>query len=304
VLLAPEFLPAVRASNATPRTRQMVTDRAGPAITRRTGLKVLCVPRIERCYADPRRAGDAHLGGPCSRGRRSREARQRTGRKSAMPRLVSIQVSLPREIQPAEAPGPQGGAWTTGFFKQPVAGAVWAGRTNLEGDGQGDRKHHGGPDKAVLAYAAAHYPLWRDELDVPDLLYGAFAENLTIEGLSEQDVCIGDTYAVGAVRFQVSQPRQPCWKIAARWRRTDLTSLVERSGRTGWYLRVLAEGLVSAGDELELIERPFAEWTVARATGVMTDRADREGAAALATCPLISSAWQDALRQRAAGVPA
>jgi MOSC domain-containing protein YiiM len=217
-------------------------------------------------------------------------------------RLLSIQVSLPREIDPAVAPDPGGKAWTTGFFKEPVEGPVWLRHTNLVGDGQGDRKNHGGRDKAVLCYAASHYPLWRAELPAPDLPHGAFAENFTIGGLDEDRVCIGDTYAIGGARVQVSQPRQPCWKIAARWRRPDLTALVERSGRTGWYLRVLEEGYVEADQPVELLARPFPEWTVARATAVMRDRADRAGAAALAACPLVSAAWRSTLSERAAAV--
>jgi MOSC domain-containing protein YiiM len=219
-----------------------------------------------------------------------------------LPRLISIQVSLPRRIEPDEAPDPGGRAWTTAFFKQPVAGPLWLGRPNLEGDGQADRKNHGGPDKAVLAYAAAHYPFWRRELDDPEFPYGAFAENFTVEGLNEDSVCIGDTYALGDARVQVSQPRQPCWKIAARWRRRDLTVLVERTGRTGWYLRVLAEGRVEAGLPFELVERPFPEWTVTAATRVMRGKDPR--AAELAECPLLATSWRIDLAERAAAARA
>src|SRR5690606_18685860 len=105
--------------------------------------------------------------------------------------------------------------WTTGFFKEPTLGPVWLGRTNLEGDGQADLVHHGGPDKAVLAYSADHYAAWREVLNNPALPFGAFGENFTIEGLKEADVCIGDTWKVGdEATIQLSQPRQPCWKLA------------------------------------------------------------------------------------------
>lgn len=217
------------------------------------------------------------------------------------PRLLSIQVSLPRTVTADEAPDPAGNAWTTGFFKQPVDGPVWLGRENLAGDGQGDRRNHGGPDKAVLAYGAAHYPHWRAELDRPTLPHGAFAENFTIAGLDEATVCLGDTCAIGGARVQVSQPRQPCWKIAARWHLPDLTARVEASGRTGWYLRVLEEGQVRVGDAVRLIDRPWPEWTVARATGVMRRRDDLAGAAQLAALPVLASSWRTALARRAAG---
>ncbi|MHB8576232.1 MAG: MOSC domain-containing protein [Dehalococcoidia bacterium] len=213
------------------------------------------------------------------------------------PRLVSIQVAAPRRIEPAEAPNPAGEAWTTGFFKQPVSGAVWLGQTNVAGDGQGDRKNHGGPDKAVLAYAAAHYPHWRGELALPDLPYGAFAENFTVDGLDEGTVCIGDRFAIGGALLQVSQPRQPCWKIAARWQLPDLTARVEASGRTGWYLRVLCEGSVAAGADVLLLERPNPAWTIVRATSVMRRRGHAD-TAELAACPGLSDAWQTGLSAR------
>jgi len=213
-----------------------------------------------------------------------------------MPTLLSIQVGLPRQLGVEGALDPMDRPWTTGFFKEPVEGPIWLGRTNLVGDGQADRKNHGGPDKAVLAYSAEHYPIWRAELNRPDLPYGAFGENFTIAGLTEETVCIGDVYAIGGVRVQVSQPRQPCWKIARRWRIKDLTARVRETGRTGWYLRVLEEGYVEAGMPVELLERPFPQWTVARATGIMHRcREDREAAVALAACPALSAAWRESL---------
>jgi len=186
--------------------------------------------------------------------------------------------------------------WVTGFFKSPVTEQVWLGRTGLAGDGQADGKNHGGPDKAVLAYAADHYPLWHAELNRSDLSYGAFGENFTIAGLSEETVCIGDVFAIGPVRVQVSQPRQPCWKIARRWRIKDLTARVLSTGRTGWYFRVLVEGYVRPGLPVALIERPFPHWTVARASEVMHRRRDDPAAAAeLAACPLLSASWRRSL---------
>lgn len=215
-------------------------------------------------------------------------------------RLLSIQVSLPRTISAAEAPDPQGESWTTGFFKQPVDGPAWLGRTNLAGDGQGDTRNHGGPDKAVLCYAAAHYPAWRAELAFPALPHGAFGENFTILGLDETAVCLGDVYTIGSARVQVSQPRQPCWKIAARWRMKDLTARVERNGRTGWYLRVLEEGEVTPGDPVLLEERLHPEWSVARATGVLRNRSDLAGAATLAALPPLAESLRTGLATRLA----
>jgi MOSC domain-containing protein YiiM len=205
------------------------------------------------------------------------------------PVLMSIQVGLPR----THADG-----WRTAFFKDVLAGAVWLGPTNLAGDGQGNRKVHGGRDKAVLAYAAAHYALWRAELERPDLPFGAFAENFTISGLDEGNVCIGDVYAIGEASVQVSQPRQPCSNISRRWRIDRLTQCVEQTGRSGWYLRVLAEAFVEAGMAVELLERPRPEWPVERATHAMQRRKSNPAeAAALAALPELSVAWRQTLRK-------
>lgn len=177
---------------------------------------------------------------------------------------------------------------------------MWVGRTNVRGDGQANRRVHGGPDKAVLAYAERHYADWRVELELPDLPYGAFAENFTVRGLDEQSVCVGDIYAVGDARVQVSQPRQPCVNIAHRWRIPSLTQQVETSGRTGWYLRVLGEGLVEAGQAIELLERPSPEWSVMRAAEVMRQRNEvPDEAAALAALPGLSAVWRHTLARKA-----
>lgn len=213
--------------------------------------------------------------------------------------LVSIQVGQPTSYGRDDAADPHDRSWTTAFFKSPVAGPVLVGRTNVVGDAQTDLKHHGGIDKAVLAYAASHYELWRDELARPDLCYGGFGENLTIAGLTEDNVCIGDVWSLGEALFQVSQPRQPCWKLARRWRITDLTAQVIANGRTGWYLRVLQEGWIDAGQALKLIERPQPDWTVARGNEVMHHRkSDASLARELAALPELSTAWRESMRRR------
>ena len=218
------------------------------------------------------------------------------------PLLVSIQVGLPRAYGREGADDPMGRPWETGFFKQAVDGLRWLGTTNLVGDGQADLVNHGGPDKAVLCYAASHYPGWRAELQRPDLPHGAFGENFTIDGLTEETVCVGDVYRLGEAIVQVSQPRQPCWKLAWRWRLKELTALVERSGRTGWYIRVLEEGEVRAGLGLTLLKRPYPEWTVKRATFVMRHRQQgRTVAGELAGCEALAASWRDRLAEAAAG---
>jgi MOSC domain-containing protein YiiM len=213
--------------------------------------------------------------------------------------LLAVHVGLPRQLGAEGASEPMERLWTTGFIKEPVAGPVRLGVTNLEGDGQADLVHHGGPDKAVLAYAAEHYDAWRQELALPDLPLAAFGENFTIAGQSEASVCIGDVWQVGDTLLQVSQPRQPCWKLARRWRIKTLALRVQETGRTGWYLRVLQVGIVEAGMPLELRERPHATWTVQRANQIMhVDKSDLRLAGELAELPELAPNWKATLRRR------
>jgi len=215
------------------------------------------------------------------------------------PVLLSIQVGLPERFGREGADDPMDRPWATGFFKQPVHGPVRLGATNLEGDGQADLGYHGGLDKAVLAYSADHYDGWRQELNNPALTPGAFGENFTIAGLTEADVCLGDIWRVGEATVQVSQPRQPCWKLARRWRLKALALQVQESGRTGWYCRVLHEGLVATGMPLVLVERRYPAWSVERANRIMhTDKQDLKAAAELSTLPPLSANWRTTLRRR------
>jgi MOSC domain-containing protein YiiM len=215
--------------------------------------------------------------------------------------LLSLQVGLPQTLGRADADDPLDQEWTTGFLKQPVTGAVWLGHINLVGDGQADLKHHGGPDKAINAYPAEHYPFWEQSLHVANLPPGAFGENFTTLGLLESDVCIGDVFEIGGARIQISQPRQPCWKLARRWRQKDLALQLQQTGRTGWYFRVLREGEVASGNRLQLVDRPHPEWTVSAANDVMHHRQqDRSAAQALAACQSLSASWRETLLRRVA----
>ncbi len=214
--------------------------------------------------------------------------------------LCSIQLGTPTNYGYEGAADPHDLPWTTSFFKTRVEGRVFAGTTNLVGDTQADAEHHGGVDKAVMAYSADHYPIWRTEVEKPDMPHGAFGENLTIGGMSEESLCIGDLLQIGAVVFQVSQPRQPCWKLARRWRMHTLTAIVVQNGRTGWYLRVMEEGWLEAGMSVSLLERPNPEWTIARANWILHHcKRDLALTLELAGVPKLSSAWVHELLQRA-----
>jgi MOSC domain-containing protein YiiM len=173
------------------------------------------------------------------------------------PSVLSIQVGLPREVEW------RGRLVTTSIWKSPVSGPVRVMRLDLEGDEQSDLTVHGGPDKAVYVYPSAHYAFWREQLAEPDLPYGAFGENLTTSGLSEDTVCIGDTLRIGSAEFVVTQPRMPCFKLQIRFDRADMVKRFAQSGRSGFYLRVVREGEVEAGDEITFISRDERRVSVA-----------------------------------------
>lgn len=213
-----------------------------------------------------------------------------------IPYLVSIQIGKPKIVQDNTVSQQGNGSWSTGFYKEPVEGMIWLSSIGLSGDGHANTKNHGGHEKAILAYSMDHYSFWSHMLVNSTLPYGAFGENFTIQGLSEKIVCIGDIYSVGEVLVQVSQPRQPCWKISRRWGIEDLADKVKSTGRTGWYLRVIKEGYVERGLAFTLTDRPFPQWTIALAHNIMQSRYnDRHTAEKLASCPLLSESWRETL---------
>jgi len=216
-----------------------------------------------------------------------------------MPKIISIQVGLPQQLEEPQAEDGHAVSWRSAIYKQPVNGPVWAGKTDLAGDAQADLRVHGGPDKAVYAYPSEHYPTWLAELGLPEMPYGAFGENLTVAGLLEEEVCIGDVYRAGDVQLQVSQPRGPCWKLARRWGVKDLAARFSRSGRTGFYLRVLQEGYLSPGLGLELVERPAPQWSVLQAHRLLEGaRLDPQAAAALSELPELSERSRHDLKKQ------
>ncbi|WP_410793205.1 MOSC domain-containing protein [Kribbella sp. C-35] len=160
----------------------------------------------------------------------------------------------------------------SGIRKTPVDGPVEVTPLGLVGDEQGDRKHHGGPDKAVLLYPAEHYAAWVPLLG--PLAQPAFGENLTTTGLLESDVVVRSIYAIGTVVLQVTQPRRPCYRLAAHHDVEDLAVRTQRSGRTGFYCRVLSPGHLAAGDPIELRMRPQHGPTVAEALRARSDNRD------------------------------
>jgi len=205
-------------------------------------------------------------------------------------RLESIQVGPPRTY---DGPRP----WTSAIKKEPVLGQVWAGREGLSGDHQYDRRHHGGPERALLMYSADHYPRWRAEWERSDVGPGGFGENLTVAGVTEDTVCIGDVFRIGDVRLEVSSPRTPCSTLSRRHGLPELVKTIVRNHRSGWYLRVLQEGWLEAGMEVVLADRPYPQWTVRRTAEVKRMRADLvEDARLLAACSALQVEWRKLLK--------
>lgn len=172
--------------------------------------------------------------------------------------LVGLQVGKPRSTRLED-----GTIWRSGIHKGPVEGPITLEGESLEGDKVADRRYHGGPDKAVCCYCLEHYESWGEWMGVP-LPHGAFGENFTTAGLTEEDTCVGDIFRVGTAMVQVSQHRGPCVNLIRRWGQPQLPREMEQTGRTGYYLRVLQGGAVRRGDAILLQERPFPGWSVLR----------------------------------------
>ncbi|PAV28021.1 MOSC domain-containing protein [Virgibacillus profundi] len=192
--------------------------------------------------------------------------------------------------------------WESGIFKNETDKKILLGKTGFTGDEVADKRNHGGPEKAVFAYPIKHYTYWKEELSIDYIDMGAFGENFAVLEMDEFSVCIGDTYKIGDAIIQVSQPRQPCWKPARRFQIMDLALQIQKSGRTGWYFRVLQEGHVQAKSDLELLERPYPEWTIAACNEVMhVYKDDLRLADDLASCPLLAENWKRTLNKRLRG---
>jgi MOSC domain-containing protein YiiM len=201
----------------------------------------------------------------------------------------------------ALAPLP-GGKAHSGIAKRRVDEAVWLGATGLLGDEQGDRRHHGGPEKALHHYPREHYARWQAWSGRADLLAapGAFGENISTTGIDESQVCIGDIFEMSGAVVQLTQGRQPCWRLDARFGETGVAREMQARGHTGWYYRVLTPGWVRAGDTLRLLARAHADWPLSRLIALMFSRdaqhlPDWQRAAEL---PALSDHWRHTFARR------
>ena len=215
-------------------------------------------------------------------------------------RVVSVRVGrITRHDRPGwdEVRSP----WRTAYWKDECPGPVRIRTLGLDGDDQADKRHHGGPERAVLMYAGEHYAHWRATPGLEGMGPGGFGENLTLEGLDERTVCIGDVLAVGEAELQVASPRGPCMDISRRWDVAWLLQRVVDERRTGWYLRVRREGLVARGDAVWLVERPHDGWTVDRLLALRyTSPRDRAACEAASQLGALDDEW----RTRMARLPA
>ncbi len=186
--------------------------------------------------------------------------------------------------------------------KKPVSDVLKVTKLGLLGDEQADPRYHGGPEKAVHHYSSDHYPIWAEEfpkIETDRLSTGGFGENISTKGLSEVEVCIGDIYNLGSSVVQVSQGRQPCWKLNVRFDVPKMAAMVQSTGRTGWYYRVLEEGNVQVEDNVTLVERLHPEWTLARIQNVLyVDTLNREALQALMTIKELAANWQALVQKR------
>lgn len=161
--------------------------------------------------------------------------------------------------------------YTTASIKNPILGKVEVTKLSIIGDSVADTIHHGGVHKAVFANSINNYNHWKDFLNKEELPFGALGENLTFDTIDESNVCIGDIHKIGSVTMQVSQPRQPCWKISRRWEHNDFMKEIYNSGKTGWYYRVLEEGSFQSNDKVELISQLETKITILKANETLRD---------------------------------
>jgi len=185
--------------------------------------------------------------------------------------------------------------------KQPTHGSVLVGPEGMEGDEQADRRHHGGRDKALHAYPLTHYPIWAAELpqQADRFVPGGFGENLVVNGVTEKDLCLGDRFQIGLVLVELSQSRQPCWKLNLRFNRADMARRVQSTGRTGWYFRVLSAGAIQAGCAAELVHRPNPDWSLTRVANLLYQSTnDSEALDEFVMLPELPDRWRRLAERR------
>ncbi len=210
-------------------------------------------------------------------------------------RLLELRIGA---LEPLAPDGP-----VSGIDKRRVSGPLALRTMGLAGDQQADRRHHGGPDKALHHYPAEHYAFWCARL--PDrcgrFVPGGFGENLSSRGLTEDNVHVGDLFRIGGALVQVSQGRQPCWKLNLRFGVEDMARRVQEALRTGWYYRVLEPGAIAEGDTVRLVQRPEPQWPLRRLLETLYGgRFDQSSLEGMAELVLLAEGWREIARRRLA----
>ncbi|MFM2130069.1 MAG: hypothetical protein RL477_1615 [Pseudomonadota bacterium] len=207
-------------------------------------------------------------------------------------KLLSVNVAHPRTVSYRARTYP------TAIFKEPVPGRVRVRRLNIDGDSQGNPKNHGGPDMAVYAFGHENYAFWEAELS-RKLSFGAFGENLTVTGMDEADICVGDVFSIGSADFQVTEPRTPCHKLAMKFEDDDLPRRFAQTGHVGFYFRVLTEGEIGAGDAIVCESRDPARLSIAEVLALWFDKGASEAALARAVAvAALSATWRARFEER------
>jgi MOSC domain-containing protein YiiM len=211
--------------------------------------------------------------------------------------VVSVNVSKPKDVVH------DGAVVSTGIFKEPVKGRLWVRKLGIEGDGQADLTAHGGPDQAVYAYPVEHYAYWEEQLGRDPLPFGQFGENLSITGIDEASARVGDTLKIGTAVLQVTQPRLPCYKLGIRMGAgKSFPKRFQKSGRVGFYLRVIKEGELAAGDRIERIDVPDSVTIIEFLKVYGSKRPSRRAISRVLAAPGLSHAWRTYLEDILAAV--
>ena len=190
--------------------------------------------------------------------------------KNIISKVVSTQISIVKKIDDGER------VWETGSFKDNTKELLDIKFDGIVGNEVSDLKHHGGVDKAIFANALSNYPKWAKYLGKDTLEYGALAENLTLSNLNEDNVCIGDIHKIGSVILEVTQPREPCWKIGQKFKHKEFTKYIYDSGETGWYYRVLNEGQFQVNNDILLLKKATDSFTIREANYILRNPFESE----------------------------
>ena len=211
--------------------------------------------------------------------------------------VVSVNVSKPKDVVH------DGAVVSTGIFKEPVKGRLWVRKLGIEGDGQADLTAHGGPDQAVYAYPVEHYAYWEEQFGRDPLPFGQFGENLSITGIDEASARVGDTLKIGTAVLQVTQPRLPCYKLGIRMGAgKTFPKRFQKSGRVGFYLRVIKEGELAAGDRIERVDVPDSVTIIEFLKVYGSKRPSRRAISRVLAAPGLSHAWRTYLEDMLAAV--